>query len=114
MATAKYYDLKISLADDLATDGSKRAELVWDLDSIAQDVKHMIRESGYLVDMVGERNPERRRLLLQQIAILVEGDSRIVPGTVAISTDGSLKRWTLRAETYEFGSLSQTLEVTNA
>lgn len=105
----KYFDLKID-DDDLLTDDYNQAVLVYDRDSIAQDVKHMIRESGYLVAMIGERDPDQRRLLLQQIMILVEEDKRIVPGTVSISSDGTLKRWTLRAETYEFGPLSQILE----
>ncbi len=111
---AKYVDLKISKYDDLATDDARAAELVLDVDVIAQDVKHMIRESGYLVAMIGERNPDRRRLLLQQISMLVEEDTRIVPGTVEITDDGSLKRWTLSAETYEFGRFTHALEVTNA
>lgn len=105
----KYFDLKIE-NDDLAIDPYNQAELLWDRDSIAQDLIHMIRETGYLVAMVGERNPDRRSLLLQKIMIEAEKDVRIVPGTVRISTDGSLKRWTLRCDTYEFGKIAKTLE----
>lgn len=105
----KYFDLKIE-DDDLKRDENNQAVLVWDRDSIAQDIKHMIRETGLLVDMIGERNPERRRLLLQKITIEVERDERIVPGTVTITDDGSLERWTLHAETYEYGAIAQTLE----
>lgn len=111
MAENKYFDLKID-DDDLLTDDNNQAVLVFDRDSIAQDIVHMIRESGYLVAMVGQRDADQRRLLLQQIMILVEEDKRIVPGTVAISSDGTLQRWTLRADTYEFGPLSQVLEAT--
>lgn len=105
----KYFDLKI-VDDDLATDADNQPEMVWDRDSIAQDIKHMIRESGYLVAMIGERNAEAREILLQKIALLVEEDRRIRPGTVGITTDGSLRRWTLLADTYEFGKLTQLLE----
>ena len=107
---AKYIDLRMT-DDDLEMSGTRQAVLLSDRDSIGQDLKHMIRESGLLVAMVGERDSERRGLLLQKLMTLVEDDTRVVPGTVRVSDDGTLKHWTLRAETYEFGPLSETVEV---
>ncbi len=106
----KYSDLKISEADDLLFGNDGLEVLTCDLDSIIQDIRHLIRESRYLVDMVGERDEERRWLLLQQLIMEVEEDYRIVPGSVVITDDGSLRHWTLQASTYEFGNFSQKLE----
>lgn len=110
---AKYIDLLIS-DDDLALDPAGVPELVWDRDSIAQDIKHAIRESGYLVEMVAERSRDRRRLLMQKIRLLVEDDLRIVPGTVEIEPlwfgfPGNEGRWGLVAQTREFGAVDLDL-----
>ncbi|MDD5598784.1 MAG: DUF2590 family protein [Victivallaceae bacterium] len=104
---ATYKDVRIK-DDDLNLDGDGQAAIIYDIDVIAQDLIHAIRESGYLVEMVAERSPERRELLLQKIILLVEDDERIIPGTVEITASpdnfiGSAGKWTLAAKTYEFG-----------
>ncbi|MEH6649987.1 MAG: DUF2590 family protein [Motiliproteus sp.] len=118
-AGAKYIDLLIE-GDDLSLDQAGLPVLVFDRDSIAQDIKHAIRESGHLIEMVAERSDEKRRLLLQKIRMVVEEDRRIVPGTVEITLltpnfTGSAGDWALVADTREFGpvdiDLSQLVSV---
>lgn len=99
---AKYSDILME-ADDLAVDTVCQAVLIEDRAVILQDLIHAIRESGYLVEMIAERDGERRRLLQNKIVELAEEDTRIIPGTVEIT--GSGETWMLTAETYEFGKL---------
>lgn len=111
-----YSDLKISSGDDLAVDEAGQAQIVTDRDCIIQDLIHAIRESGYLVAMVAERNPDKRKLLLQEIVLLVEDDERIVPGSVNVTENapaapGSAWSWDLTADTYEFGNVGLVLQV---
>ncbi|UDQ97946.1 DUF2590 family protein [Lentisphaerota bacterium WC36G] len=113
----KYVDLKIT-EDTLAVDGDGQALFVSDLDCIVQDIKHMIRESGYLVEIIGERSQEQRQLYIQRIIRLVEDDERIIPGTVQItaSSDNFINNsgvWSLTAFTYEYGFANLNLEVNN-
>lgn len=79
-----YVDLLI-VDNDLAFDPSHQPRLIDGLASIAQDIAHLIRESGLLVELVAERDPLRRRDCLQRIELLVEDDQRLVPGTVRIT-----------------------------
>ena len=97
-----YSDILIE-SDDLVVDGNSQVEIIEDRMVILQDLIHAIRESGYLVEMIAERDAERRRLLQNKIIELAEDDSRIIPGTVEFEGSGEL--WTLIAETYEFGKL---------
>ena len=53
--------------------------------SIAQDIKHMIRESGLLVAVIGERDPSRRQTAYHQVEQLMEEDKRLVPGTAQVT-----------------------------
>lgn len=99
-----YSDLKI-IDDDLVLDAHGEPELVTDLGCIAQDIKHMIRESGLSVQIVGERDPETRQLLIKKIEILMESDLRIVPGTAHINYVGN-GNFNISAET-DFGDLGQ-------
>ena len=110
-----YSDLRIK-DDDLAVDDADQAEIITDRDCIIQDLINAIRETGYLVTMVAERNPDKRKLLLQAIVLLVEADERIVPGSVTITENapagfGKPWSWDLIAETYEFNSIKLNLGV---
>lgn len=78
-----YIDLLIS-NNDLVLDRSKQPLLVEDRASIAQDIAHMIRDSGLLVTLVAERDRLRQRDCIQQIELLIEADVRLVPGTARI------------------------------
>ncbi len=99
---ATYSDILIE-SDDLSVDENCQTKIIEDRSVILQDLIHAIRESGYLVEMIAERDDERQRLLQNKIIELAEDDPRIIPGTVVF--EGSGKLWILTAETYEFGKL---------
>ncbi len=95
------------VSDDLAIDEYQQAVIIEDRDVIIQDLIHAIRESGFLVDMIAERNADKRRLLMNKIILLAEDDERIIPGTVELSGDpGSM---TLTGDTYDFGTVKMIL-----
>ena len=102
-----YIDLLIT-NNDLTLDPSNQPLLVEDRASIAQDIGHMIRESGLLVTLVAERDRFRQSDCIQQLELLVEADVRLVPGTVRILEEGKGK-YLVTAKTVEFGSVEVTL-----
>ena len=102
-----YIDLLIT-DNDLTLDPSNQPLLVEDRASIAQDIGHMIRESGLLVTLVAERDRFRRADCIQQLELLVEADVRLVPGTVQIKKKKK-GRYLLAAKTVEFGSVEVVL-----
>ncbi len=102
-----YIDLLIT-NNDLTLDPSNQPLLVDDRASIAQDIGHMIRESGLLVTMVAERDRFRQADCIQQLELLVENDVRLVPGTVRILGEGAGK-YLVTAKTVEFGSVEVVL-----
>ena len=102
-----YIDLLIT-DNDLTLDPSSQPLLVDDRASIAQDIGHMIRESGLLVTQVAERDRFRQADCIQQLELLVEADVRLVPGTVRILEEGK-GRYLVTAKTVEFGSVEVVL-----
>lgn len=98
-----YIDLLIA-NNDLVLDPSNQPLLIDDRASIAQDIAHMIRESGLLVTLVAERDPLRRRDCLQQLGLRVEDDVRLVPGTVRILAQTS-GVYLVTATTVKFGDV---------
>lgn len=102
-----YIDLLI-VGNDLALDPSRQPRLVDDRASIAQDIAHLIRESGLLVTLVAERSRLKQRDCIQQMELLVEADERLVPGTVRIIEEGS-GLYLVTATTVEFGAIEVTL-----
>lgn len=102
-----YIDLLI-VGNDLALDPSRQPRLVDDRASIAQDIAHLIRESGLLVTLVAERSRLKQRDCIQQMELLVEADERLVPGTVRIIEEGS-GPYLVTATTVEFGAIEVTL-----
>ena len=114
MAEIKYIDLKIT-DDDLALDSDGTPLTVSDKVSIVQDLCHAIRESGYAVNMIGERNRDMRRLLQQKILEVVENDTRIIPGTANFYEDtvnfvNGVGKYTIIADTYEYGQAQVGIE----
>lgn len=99
-----YIDLLIT-HNDLTLDASNQPVLIEDQASIAQDIGHMIRESGLLVALVAERSKLRQADCIQQLELLIETDLRLVPGTVRF-----IKRepgqYLVTATTVAFGTFS--------
>lgn len=104
---SEYVDLLI-VGNDLVLDPSNQPLLIDDRASIAQDIAHMIRESGLLVTLVAERDPLRRRDCLQQLELRVEDDVRLVPGTARILAQAS-GEYLVTATTVKFGDVKVTV-----
>ncbi|MDR2305708.1 MAG: DUF2590 family protein [Paucimonas sp.] len=98
-----YIDLLIH-DNDLVLDPSHQPLLIEDRASIAQDIAHMIRDSGLLVTLVAERSRQRQADCILQLELLVENDERLVPGTARIlQARPGLYRVT--AKTLKFGDI---------
>lgn len=102
-----YIDLLIA-GNDLVLDPSHQPLLIDDRASIAQDIAHMIRDSGLLVSLVAERDPLRQRDCLQQLELRVEADHRLVPGTVRVVTQAP-GVYLVTATTVKFGHVKVTV-----
>ncbi|GFM72997.1 hypothetical protein PSCICL_39890 [Pseudomonas cichorii] len=105
---AEYIDLLI-IDNDLALDLSQQPNQIEDRACIAQDIAHMIRDSGLLVTLVAERDRLRQRDCIQQLELLVETDTRLVPGT-ALITQQEPGQYLVTATTLQFGNVEVTLE----
>lgn len=81
-----------------------------DRNSIAQDIKHAILESGLLREMQAERNSALRADVLTRIELLVEQDDRIVPGSAEIREQTSSEIW-IFAETEDYGPIEYGVHV---
>jgi hypothetical protein len=104
---SEYIDLLIH-DNDLVLDLSRQPQLIDDRASIAQDIAHMIRDSGLLVTLVAERDRLRQRDCIQQLELLVEADERLVPGT-ALITQLEPGQFLVTATTLRFGTIEVTL-----
>jgi len=102
-----YIDLLI-VGNDLVLDPSNQPLPVDDRASIAQDIAHMIRDSGLLVTLVAERDRLRQRDCIQQIELLVEADERLVPGTAQILQPAP-GQYLVMATTVKFGHIKVSL-----
>lgn len=98
-----YVDLLIT-DNDLTLDSGGEPQLVDDRDSIAQDIKHLIRESGLMVRIIGQRDPVKVAANLQALELLIEDDERLVPGTIAITAIDA-ETYYVTADTVEFGPI---------
>ncbi|WP_085694510.1 MULTISPECIES: DUF2590 family protein [unclassified Pseudomonas] len=104
---SEYVDLLI-VDNDLALDPSHQPLLIDDRACIAQDIAHMIRDSGLLVVLVAERDRLKQRDCVQRMELLVEDDVRLVPGTARI-TEQSPGVYLVTAKTLKFGSMEVSL-----
>ncbi|MNN78776.1 hypothetical protein D3C81_1953610 [compost metagenome] len=98
-----YIDLLIT-NNDLTLDPSNQPRLIEDRASIAQDIAHMIRDSGLLVTLVAERDRLKQRDCIQQLELLVEDDQRLLPGTAQI-IQLEPGQYLVTATTLEFGEI---------
>lgn len=101
---ADYVDLLIT-DNDLTLDAAGEPMLVYDADCIAQDIKHLIRESGLMVLIIGQRDSIQVRSNLQALTLLIEDDVRLVPGTVVI-TRVDTETFYVTATTYKYGNIN--------
>ena len=106
---ADYVDLLIT-DNDLTLDEAGEPILIYDANCIAQDIKHLIRESGLMVQIIGQRSSIEVTSKLQALTLLIEDDVRLVPGTVSI-TQAETETFYITATTYKYGDLS--LEVSS-
>lgn len=104
---SEYVDLLI-VDNDLTLDPSNQPRLIDDRACIAQDIAHMIRDSGLLVTLVAERDRLRQRDCIQQMELLVEADERLVPGTARI-TQLEPGQYLVTAKTLKFGLIEVSL-----
>lgn len=100
-----YVDLLIT-DGDLTLDSGKEPVLCNNRVSIGQDIAHALTESGLPYLLIAENSPTLRDDLLTRMAILVEEDRRLVPGTVFITEERS-GHLLVTAETYDFGQLNE-------
>lgn len=98
---ADYVDILIT-DDDLTLDAGGEPQLIYDADCITQDIKHLIRDSGLMVEIIGQRNEVAIRANLQTLILMIEDDVRLVPGTVAISQTDT-ETFYITATTYKYG-----------
>lgn len=103
-----YVDLLIS-NDDLTLDPAREPVLTGNRDSIAQDLVHAIRESGLLVQLIGERDAVRRRTKMIEVSLIVDNDVRIIPGTTEFD-EGRAGEFLLTAQTVKFGDINVRIE----
>ena len=105
-----YVDLLIA-GNDLVLDASRQPLRVEGRASIAQDIAHLIRDSGLLVTLVAERDRLRQRDGIQQLELLVEADARLVPGTVRILQPEPAQpgQYLVTATTVNYGQLKVSL-----
>lgn len=92
------------VSDDIALGDVGAPIRVDDRACIAQDIKHMIRETGLLVEMIGQRDSGAVQMNMKKIEIEVENDERIRPGTARM-TRTDIDTFYLTADTMDFGAL---------
>jgi len=79
-----YTDLKIT-DNDLELDSAGMPVFVHDREVIAQDIRHGLLDSSLLIDLIGERNRDYRKLIFKKIRMRIEADPRIKPGSSQIT-----------------------------
>ncbi|HAS6219721.1 DUF2590 family protein [Vibrio vulnificus] len=109
MAEYKYQDILIENGD-VVLDAGRNPILIQDRAVIAQDIKHAIIESNLAVDLIAERSPSKKADIRTKLELLVEEDTRLVPGTVRLEEP---KQGTIYifARTIDFGDLN--VEIVN-
>lgn len=78
-----FVDILIRDGDIVVADAIEQH--VSDEQSLEQDIKHMILDSGYLIETIGERDADKRTLAYNKLVRLIEDDIRVIPGNVEIT-----------------------------
>ncbi|MNF74914.1 hypothetical protein D3C85_1267060 [compost metagenome] len=89
-------------------DAGSQPRMTSDRHSIGQDIQHRLMESGLASKLIGERSATLRADVQTEIELQVEGDVRLIPGTIYV-TEETPDRILVRAITYEYGPLEITL-----
>ena len=91
---------------DFVIDQAGFIQEVSDRQSIGQDVKHRVIESGILHNLIGERSELERQALINRLLIEVDKDSRLKPGTAKlIEIENEPGVYVLTADTLEYGAI---------
>lgn len=96
----RHFDLLI-VDDDIALGATGCEQHIDGRPSIAQDTLHMIRDTGLLRRLIGERDSEKRQAILIELVEAIEDDERIIPGTARITESNPEKYW-IEAQTEEY------------
>lgn len=99
-----YVDILI-IDDDVSLDSGGEPRLIYDADCITQDIKHLIRDSGLMVEIIGQRNTMIVAANLQKLELMIEDDVRLVPGTIVI-TRTDTETFYVTATTYKYGQIN--------
>ncbi|MFL7010951.1 DUF2590 family protein [Enterovibrio norvegicus] len=103
MSSPRYQDILIENGD-VVLDAGRNPVLIQDRAVIAQDIKHAIIESGLSVALIGEKSRDGRADMKKQIELLVEEETRLIPGTVRLDEPTLGHIW-IFATTREFGDV---------
>lgn len=103
-----YWDLLIT-DEDLTLDTYAMAQRCNNQESIAQDMKHCLLESGLVTELIGARSHILRNDIYLKMILLIEEDERLVAGSIDITEQG-IGRLLITASTVEWGEISLTLE----
>lgn len=102
----KHIDLLVENGD-FAIDLAGYAEPISDRESIGQDIKHRLIESGLPQLLIAERSPVEINSLINKMTIEVEKDLRLVPGTVRfLPVADQPGTYYITAVTTEYGDLT--------
>lgn len=112
MTLQKYSDLFINKGA-LALDALPQPELINTRASIAQDIKHMLLESGLVTKLLAQRSPALRNDVYTAMELLIETDKRLVPGTIEIDARNE-QQILINATTYEFGDITTEVQLNAA
>ncbi|QYK02449.1 DUF2590 family protein [Shewanella psychrotolerans] len=108
MTTEKYSDLLI-VGGALSLDVGDQPHLTNTRASIAQDVKHMLMESGLVTKLLAQRSIPLRADVYTEMELLIETDTRLVPGTIKLDTSNPAYI-TINAITFEFGLINTEVD----
>lgn len=101
-----YIDLLVENGD-FVLDLAGFAEPVADRQSIGQDIKHRLIESGLPQLLVAQRSPVEQASLINRMSIEVEKDLRLLPGTVRfLPVANQPGTYYITAVTLEYGDLT--------
>ncbi|MGH1373784.1 MAG: DUF2590 family protein [Cellvibrionaceae bacterium] len=104
--TQKHIDLHV-VDGDFVIDPTGFSQPVSDRQSIGQDIKHRIIETGLLPLLIGQRSPIERDSIINRLKIEIDKDTRLQPGTVRfLEVENQPGSYYVTAVTLEFSDLA--------